>query len=60
MMSMSNSANDLDKRLDKIDEQLERMVKVIVKGFADTNELIDNVEANLKSQIARHLILELF
>lgn len=41
----------LDKRLDKIDGQLESLAKNMVKGFAALDKKIDDTESNLKSQI---------
>ncbi|HET8708664.1 MAG TPA: hypothetical protein VFL85_00105, partial [Candidatus Saccharimonadales bacterium] len=48
---MSKSAATLDERLDRIDAGLERISLAVVKGFAETDEKIDTVEGNLRSQI---------
>jgi archaellum component FlaC len=41
----------LDKRLDKIDAQIEKMALTMVKGFAETDKKIEASEARLKNQI---------
>lgn len=48
---MSGTPLPIDERLDKIDNQLERIAKAVVQGFDHTDKKIEDTEANLKTQI---------
>ncbi|MCE7936344.1 hypothetical protein DYH10_00920 [Candidatus Saccharibacteria bacterium CPR2] len=46
-----STANTLEKRLNNIDDHLERMAKLMVKGFADAAKDRQNVRDEVKQSI---------
>jgi uncharacterized protein YukE len=51
MKPIMDQSEALDKRLDRIDAQLDRIVAAVVKNAEGTNHKIDSVETNLRTQI---------